>query len=128
MSRTVVSTDTAPAAIGPYSQAVRVGDLLFTSGQIPLAPDGALVAGDVRHQARQVMENLMALLAAGGSGPDHVVKCTVYLADMDDFAAVNEVYGSYFGAAPPARSTVEVARLPRDARVEVEAIALVPAG
>jgi 2-iminobutanoate/2-iminopropanoate deaminase len=128
MSRIVVSTDTAPAAIGPYSQAVRVGDLLFTSGQIPLAPDGALVAGDVRLQARQVMENLMALLAAGGSGPDHVLKCTVYLADMDDFAAVNEVYGSYFGAAPPARSTVEVARLPRDARVEVEAIALVPAG
>jgi 2-iminobutanoate/2-iminopropanoate deaminase len=125
MTRTVVSTDASPAAIGPYSQAVRVGDLLFTSGQIPLTPDGALVAGDVRVQARQVMENLSAVLHAGGSSLQQVVKCTVFLADMDDFAAVNEVYGGYFGSEPPARSAVEVARLPRDVRIEIEAIALV---
>lgn len=123
MDRTVVSTDAAPAAIGPYSQAVRMGDLLFTSGQIPLTPDGTLVEGDVRAQATQVMENLGAVLAAGGSTFDEVVKCTVFLADMDDFAVVNEVYGGYFGEAPPARSAVQVARLPRDVRIEVEAIA-----
>ena len=125
MTRTTVSTDAAPAAIGPYSQAVRVGDLLFTSGQIPLDPGGTLVTGDVAEQTRQVMANLRAVLAAGGSGLEQVVKCTVFLADMDDFAAVNDVYGSYFGDDPPARSAVEVARLPRDVRVEIEAVALV---
>ena len=125
MTRTVVSTDASPAAIGPYSQGVRVGDLLFTSGQIPLTPAGALVAGDVAVQTQQVMENLSAVLVAGGSSLDQVIKCTVFLADMDDFAAVNEVYGSYFGAEPPARSAVEVARLPRDVRIEIEAVALV---
>ncbi|CAN5851246.1 RidA family protein [soil metagenome] len=125
MDRTVVSTDTAPAAIGPYSQAVRVGELLFTSGQIPLTPDGTLVTGDVQVQAKQVMENLGAVLAAGGSGFEHVIKCTVFLADMDDFATVNGVYGAYFGETPPARSAVQVARLPRDVRIEIEAVALV---
>ena len=125
MNRTVVSTDASPAAIGPYSQGVRVGDLLFTSGQIPLTPAGALVDGDIAAQTQQVMENLTAVLVAGGSSLERVVKCTVFLADMDDFAAVNEVYGSYFGAEPPARSAVEVARLPRDVRIEIEAVALV---
>jgi 2-iminobutanoate/2-iminopropanoate deaminase len=126
MDRTVVSTAAAPAAIGPYSQAVRVGDLLFTSGQIPLTPEGALVEGDVSVQTRQVMQNLAAVLAAAGTGFEHVVKCTVFLADMNDFGAMNDVFAGYFGALPPARSTVQVARLPRDARVEIEAVALIP--
>jgi 2-iminobutanoate/2-iminopropanoate deaminase len=128
MSRTVVSTDTAPAAIGPYSQAVRAGDLLFLSGQIPLTPAGALAPGDVTAQATQVLDNVVALLAAGGSAPQHVVKCTIFLADMNDFAAVNAVYARYFGSEPPARSTVQVARLPRDVLVEIEAIALIAGG
>jgi 2-iminobutanoate/2-iminopropanoate deaminase len=126
MERTVIATEAAPAAIGPYSQAVRVGDLLFTSGQIPLTPEGSLVEGDVAVQTRQVMENLAALLAASGSGFEHVVKCTVFLADMQDFATMNEFYAWYFSAGAPARSTVQVARLPRDARVEIEAVALIP--
>lgn len=121
--RRTVETDTAPAAVGPYSQAVRVGDLLFTAGQIPLTPDGRLVEGDVREQTRQVMENLRAVLAAGGSSLERVVKCTCYLADMNDFAAMNEVYGSYFPAEPPARSAFQVARLPKDVAIEIEAIA-----
>ncbi len=121
--RRIVSTDKAPAAVGPYSQAVRVGDLLFTAGQIPLRPDGTLVDGDVRSQTRQVMENLSQVLQAGGSSLDRVVKCTCFLTDMDDFAAVNEVYGSYFGDEPPARSAVQVARLPKDVAIEIEAIA-----
>jgi 2-iminobutanoate/2-iminopropanoate deaminase len=128
MSRTVVSTDTAPAAIGPYSQAVRAGDLLFLSGQIPLTPAGTLAPGDVTAQATQVLDNVVALLAAGGSAPQHVVKCTIFLADMNDFAAVNAVYARYFGSEPPARSTVQVARLPRDVLVEIEAIALIAGG
>ncbi|HKI55617.1 MAG TPA: RidA family protein [Trueperaceae bacterium] len=121
--RRIVQTDTAPAAVGPYSQAVRVGDLLFTAGQIPLTPDGELVGGDVRAQTRQVMENLEAVLAAGGSSLQRVVKCTCYLADMNDFAAMNEVYGSYFPSDPPARSAFQVARLPKDVAIEIEAIA-----
>lgn len=123
--RTIVSTDQAPAAVGPYSQAVRIGDLLFTAGQIPLRPDGTLLEGDIRAQTRQVMENLAAVLEAGGASLASVVKCTCFLADMDDFGAVNEVYGSYFGAEPPARSAVQVARLPKDVRIEIEAIAAV---
>ncbi len=121
--RRTVETDAAPAAVGPYSQAVRVGDLLFTAGQIPLTPDGSLVGGDVREQTRQVMHNLQAVLAAGGSSLERVVKCTCYLADMNDFAAMNEVYGSYFPSEPPARSAIQVARLPRDVAIEIEAIA-----
>jgi 2-iminobutanoate/2-iminopropanoate deaminase len=120
--RHIVNTDAAPAAVGPYSQAVRVGDLLFTAGQIPLTPDGTLVDGDIREQTRQVMENLRAVLEAGGSSLERAVKCTCFLADMNDFAAVNEVYGSYFAAEPPARSAVQVARLPKDVRIEIEAI------
>ena len=121
--RQIVATDRAPAAVGPYSQAVRVGGLLFTAGQIPLTPEGKLIEGDVREQTRQVMENLAAVLAAGGSSLEQVVKCTCFLADMNDFAAMNEVYGSYFAGDPPARSAVEVARLPKDVRIEIEAVA-----
>lgn len=123
---TSIRTDLAPAAIGPYSQAVRVGDLVFTSGSIPLRPDGSMVEGDIARQTEQVMQNLRALLGAAGTTLDHAVKCTCFLADMNDFAAMNEVYGRYFGATPPARSTVEVARLPRDVRIEIECVAWVP--
>jgi 2-iminobutanoate/2-iminopropanoate deaminase len=123
---TPIHTDLAPAAIGPYSQAVRVGDLVFTSGSIPLRPDGSMVDGDVTRQTEQVMENLQALLAAAGTTLGHAVKCTCFLADMNDFAAMNEVYGRYFGEVPPARSTVQVGRLPRDVRVEIECVAWVP--
>jgi 2-iminobutanoate/2-iminopropanoate deaminase len=126
--RTVIQTDTAPAAVGPYSQAVRAGGLLFTAGQIPLLPDGTMVEGDVETQARQVLANLRAVLEAGGSDPSRVVKCTVFLRDMNDFGRVNEVYGEVFADAPPARSAIQVARLPFDAAVEIEAIALVDEG
>ncbi len=122
MMRTIISTDKAPAAIGPYSQAVRVGNFIFTSGQIPLTPDGQLVEGDITVQTQQVMENLQALVKAAGSSMDRVVKCTCFLANMDDFAEFNEVYGRYFGDRAPARSAVEVARLPRNVLVEVEAV------
>lgn len=125
MARATISTREAPAAIGPYSQAVRVGEFLFTSGQIPLRPDGSMVEGDVRAQTEQVMKNLVAVLEAGGSNLASVVKCTCFLADMDDFAVVNEVYGQFFEKDPPARSAVQVARLPRDVSIEIEAVALV---
>jgi len=123
--RLPVHTDRAPEAIGPYVQAVRVGDLVFTSGSIPLRPDGSLVEGDVRVQTEQVMRNLGAVLEAAGTSFAHAVKTTCFLADMNDFAAFNEVYARFVGDAKPARSTVQVARLPRDVRVEVECIALV---
>lgn len=123
--RETVSTDNAPAAIGPYAQAIRVGELIFTSGQIPLTPDGTLLEGDIRAQTEQVLTNLQAVLEAGGSSLENVVKCTCFLADMNDFAAMNEVYGGFFRGEPPARSAVEVARLPRDVRIEIEAVALV---
>lgn len=122
----VVATPAAPAAIGPYSQAVRVscGELIFCSGQIPLHPaTGELVAGDAAAQAERVMENLRAVLAAAGVGFEQVVKATVYLTDLADFAKVNEVYGKYFERQPPARATVQVAQLPRGARVEIDLIA-----
>lgn len=127
-SREVIRTDAAPAAVGPYSQAVRVGELLFTAGQIPLRLDGSLVEGDVAAQTRQVMENLRAVLEAGGSDLSRVVKCTCYLRDMNDFTAFNDAYGAFFGDAPPARSAFEVARLPKDVAVEVEAVALIGGG
>jgi 2-iminobutanoate/2-iminopropanoate deaminase len=118
-----VSTPSAPAAIGPYSQAVRAGEFLFVSGQIPLDPaTGALVEGDVRAQARRVLENLGAIIAAAGGSFDRVVKTTVYLVDMNDFPAMNEEYGKFFGTPAPARATVQVGRLPRDVRVEIDAI------
>jgi 2-iminobutanoate/2-iminopropanoate deaminase len=124
MDRTVVSTSTAPPAIGPYSQAIILGNLVFCSGQIPLTPQATLVEGDITVQTRQVLTNLKALLEASGSSLDQVVKTTVFLADMNEFAAMNGVYAEFFPASPPARSTVQVARLPRDVRVEIEAIAL----
>lgn len=122
--RRVIHTDAAPAAVGPYSQAIRAGNLLFTAGQIPLRPDGSRVEGDVEAQTRQVLANLRAVLEAGGSDPSRVVKCTVFLRDMDDFARVNAVYGEAFDDAPPARSAIQVAKLPFDVAVEIEAIAL----
>lgn len=122
-----IRTSQAPAAIGPYSQAIRSGDLLFTSGQIPLDPaTGKIIDGDIIAQTRRVMANLAAVLAAAGAEFADVVKTTIFLVDMGDFAAVNAVYGECFTAAPPARSTVAVARLPKDARVEIEMIARVP--
>lgn len=124
MERTVISTADAPQAIGPYSQAISIGDLLFCSGQIPLTADGTLVEGDITVQTRQVLDNIKALLASAGSSLERVVKTTVFLADMNEFAAMNQVYAEYFTDAPPARSTVQVARLPRDVRVEIEVIAL----
>jgi len=120
----VVSTDAAPAALGPYSQAVIAGDFLFTSGQVALHPgSGELVPGDVAAQTERVMENLKAVLAAAGMTFTNVVKATIYLNRMDDFRTVNEVYGTYFTDEPPARSTVEVARLPLDVLVEIDCIA-----
>jgi 2-iminobutanoate/2-iminopropanoate deaminase len=123
-NRTVITTEYAPAAIGPYSQAIALGDLVFTSGQIPLDPTtGQVVEGGIEVQTRRVLDNLAAVLQAAGSSLRQVVKTTIFLADMNDFAAVNTIYAEYFGADPPARSTVQVARLPRDVRVEIEAIA-----
>jgi len=124
MERTVVSTADAPQAIGPYSQAISIGDLVFCSGQIPLTPQGVIIEGDIAAQTRQVLTNLQAVLAAAGSSLARVVKTTVFLADMGEFAAMNQVYSEFFGDAPPARSTVQVVRLPRDARVEIEVVAL----
>lgn len=118
-----ISTDKAPAAIGPYNQAIQVGEFLFCSGQTPLRPDGTMVEGDVTEQAHQVFSNLKAVLEAAGTSLTHVVKTTVFLKDMNDFANMNAVYAEYFGDHKPARSTVEVARLPKDARVEIELIA-----
>lgn len=126
MPKEIIATDQAPAAIGPYSQAVRVGNLLFTSGQIPLHPDGTLETGDIAAQTRVVMRNLQAVLEAGGSGLTQIVKCTCFLKDMAQFSRFNEVYGESFGNEPPARSTVEVAALPKGVLVEVEVIAVVP--
>jgi len=124
MKKEAVKTDKAPQAIGPYSQAIKINSLVFLSGQIHLDPaTGQLVEGDITVQTERVMENLAAVLAASGSGFDKVVKSTIYLADMNDFAKVNEVYGKYFPAPQPARSTVAVARLPKDARVEIDVIA-----
>ena len=121
----IVSTDDAPQAIGPYSQAVKAGGLVYASGQIPLDPrTGQFVEGGIREQTEQVFRNLSAVLKAAGTGLDRVVKATVFLADMGDFAEMNEVYGRYFTQEPPARSTVQAARLPRDARVEIDVIAL----
>ena len=122
----VVSTGAAPAAVGPYSQAIVANGFLFLSGQIPLDPaSGQLVEGDIEAQVERVLKNLEAVLAAAGSGLNRVVKTTVFLKDMGEFARMNAVYGRFFPSAPPARSTVEVARLPRDVKVEMELIALV---
>jgi 2-iminobutanoate/2-iminopropanoate deaminase len=130
MSRRIISTDQAPKAIGPYSQAVSVeaGRMVFMSGQIALDPEkGQLIDGDVAAQTEQVMKNLAAVLAAAGCDFSHVVKTTIFLADMNDFSRVNEVYARSFASAPPARATVQAAGLPKGARVEIEAIAVGPA-
>jgi 2-iminobutanoate/2-iminopropanoate deaminase len=124
MARSVIISADAPQAIGPYSQAITIDNLVFCSGQIPLTPAGALVEGDIGVQTRQVLNNLTGLLATAGSSLAQVLKTTVFLADMNDFQAMNAVYAEFFTSAPPARSTVQVARLPRDVRVEIEAIAL----
>ncbi|MBP1682387.1 MAG: 2-iminobutanoate/2-iminopropanoate deaminase [Proteobacteria bacterium] len=120
----IVSTTNAPAAIGPYSQAIVVNDMVFTSGQIALKPDGSFLDGDVEAQTTQVLENLQAVLSEAGSSLQKVVKTTIFLANMDDFAKVNSVYGSFFKEHKPARSTVGVKTLPKNALVEIEAIAV----
>ena len=120
----VIHTDSAPAAIGPYSQAIQIGDLLFVSGQVPIDPStGAIVEGDIKAQAQQSLNNLKAILNAAGTNMGAVVKTTVFLADMNAFAAMNEVYAQFFQEPFPARSAVQVGRLPKDAKVEIEAIA-----
>jgi 2-iminobutanoate/2-iminopropanoate deaminase len=124
MTREIIATSAAPAAIGPYSQAVSTGALVFTAGQIGLNPATGKMAEGVENQARQVMANLAAILTAAGSSLDQVIKTTIFLQDMSDFAAVNAIYGAAFGVTPPARSTVQVAGLPLGALVEIEAIAL----
>ena len=123
--RDVITTDRGPKAIGPYSQAIRANGFVFVSGQIPFDPaTGQLVEGDIARQTERVLENLKGIVEAAGSSLERVVKTTVYLKDITDFATMNEVYARYFPANPPARATVEVARLPRDARVEIELIAM----
>jgi len=125
LERSTISTEYAPAAIGPYAQAIAAGDLVFCSGQIPLDPTtNQIVEGGIEVQTRRVLDNLQAVLQAAGSSLERVVKTTIFLADMNDFATVNGIYAEYFSVEPPARATVQVARLPRDVRVEIEAIAL----
>ena len=122
--RQAVSTPSAPKAIGPYSQAIRAGSLLFVSGQVPIDPaTGQIVSGDIAAQTHRVFQNIGEILKAGGASFDHVVRTTVFLADMNDFAAMNEAYATYFTTPAPARATVQVSRLPRDARVEIDVIA-----
>ncbi|MDM8527769.1 RidA family protein [Anaerolineales bacterium HSG24] len=124
--RNVISTKLAPAAVGPYSQAIQTGNLIYTAGQIPLVPEtGKIVEGNIQVQTNQVMENLSNILEAAGSNLANVVKTTIFATDLADFAAINETYGSFFDDAPPARSTVQVAALPLGANVEIEAIATI---
>lgn len=126
MEKQIIFTDKAPAAVGPYSQAVRAGNLLFTAGQIPLSPvTGKIVVGTVQDETEQVLQNLQAVLEAAGTNFQNVVKSTVLLADMSYFAAMNEVYGKYLGSNPPARTTYQVGALPLGAKVEIEMIAIV---
>ena len=123
----IISTDHAPAAVGPYSQAIKVGGFVYTAGQIALVPAlGQLVEGGIEAQTQQVMQNLTAVLEAAGAGLEDVVKTTIFVTDMADFAAVNQVYGSFFNSSLPARSTVQVSALPLGANVEIEAIAVLP--
>lgn len=121
----IISTPKAPAAIGPYSQAIVAGDMVYTSGMIPIIPEtGELETGDIKAQAKQAIKNLVTLLEEAGAGAETVVKTTVFIKDMNDFAAVNEVYAEFFTENFPARSCVEVARLPKDVKIEIEAVAL----
>jgi 2-iminobutanoate/2-iminopropanoate deaminase len=119
-----IQTNKAPAAIGAYSQAVKVGDMIYTSGQIPLTPQGELVTGDIHDQTRQILNNLQAVLEEAGSSLSQIVKTTIYLTNMDDFIAVNTVYGEYFAGSYPARSTVAVKTLPKNVDIEIDAIAV----
>lgn len=129
MDKKALITDKAPRPIGPYSQAIKAGNLLFLAGQVSLDPaTNEFVEGDIAAQTRRAMDNLMAVLDNAGLGPQNVVKVTVYLADMDDFAAMNEVYGTYFKEAPPARAAIQVSRLPKDGKVEIDMIALAKGG
>ena len=122
----VIQTEKAPKAIGPYSQAIQAGNFLFLSGQIPIDPKtGELLKGDIRKQTQQVLENIKGILESQGLGMENVVKSTIFLKDIGNFNQVNEVYATYFPSSPPARSTVEVAKLPRDADIEIEAIAFI---
>ena len=125
-ARQAVSTEAAPKALGPYSQAIRAGNLLFISGQVPLDPaSGTLVTGDAAAQTDRVMQNIRAILEAAGTSLDSVVRTTIYLTDLDEYKAVNDVYSGYFTPPAPARATVQVARLPLDARVEIETVAVI---
>jgi 2-iminobutanoate/2-iminopropanoate deaminase len=129
MGKRVIQTEKGPKAIGPYSQAIQAGDLLFLSGQIPIDPKtGELIMGDIRKQTQQVLENIKGILESQRRGMEDVVKVTIFLKDMGNFSQVNEVYATYFPSSPPARSTVEVAKLPRDVDIEIEAIALTHGG
>ncbi|MEJ2558256.1 MAG: RidA family protein [Anaerolineae bacterium] len=126
MNREIITTDKAPAAVGPYSQAVRMGDFVFTAGQVPLDPaTGQMVAGDIEAQTRQALTNLSAVLEAAGTDLANVVKTTVFLADIGEFKLMNSVYAEFFPDAPPARSAVQAAALPLGARVEIEAVAVI---
>jgi 2-iminobutanoate/2-iminopropanoate deaminase len=126
MNKQIIHTEKAPAAIGPYSQAIKAGNLLFISGQVPFNPETMeIVEGGVEAQTARVLENLKAILAEAGASFDNVVKTTVFIKDMNEFGAINEIYAKYFGENKPARACVEVARLPRDVKVEIEAIAVV---
>ena len=125
MKKEIISTDQAPGAIGPYSQAVKIGEMVFVSGQIPLDPlSGNLIEGDIKAQTRQVLKNVSAVLSAAGTSLDKVVKTTVFITNMNDFSLMNEVYAEFFTSMPPARACVEVSRLPKDVLVEVEAVAI----
>ncbi|MEK6636002.1 MAG: RidA family protein [Planctomycetota bacterium] len=124
MEKMVISTNNAPAAIGPYSQAIKMGNLVFVSGQIPIIPKtGEILLGDIKLQTRQVLENLKNILEAAGSSLDNVVKTTVFMKDLNDYTAINDVYKEFFPQKPPARAAVQAARLPKDVGVEIEAIA-----
>ena len=125
MSLQRVTTDKAPAAIGPYSQAIKAGNFVFTSGQLPMDPETGQIEGDIKAQTKMALTNLANVLEAAGSGMDKVVKTTVFLADINEFAAMNEVYATFFGEVPPARSAFQAANLPKGAKIEIEAIAVV---
>ena len=126
MGKRVIQTEKTPKAIGPYSQAIQAGNFLFLSGQIPLDPKtGELVKGDIRQQTQQVLENIKGVMESQGLGMEDVVKVTIFLKDIGNFNQVNEIYSTYFPSSPPARSTVEVAKLPKDADIEIEAIAVI---
>lgn len=125
LNREIITSDKAPAAVGPYSQAVRVGDFIYSAGQIPLVPEtGKIVDGDIEAQTRQVLQNLSHVLDSAGSSLTHIVKTTIFVTDLADFSTINKVYGEFFTADPPARSTVQAAALPLGAQIEIEAVAV----